>query len=109
MNRLQKIAILETAFNHHRWVRLVHRNEVSKFILVPYFVSIKNPPSVLELWTADSPESKPEDLIPVCFGLGELDALQDVELLENEFCDSSFETALQLFMSQKNLEHLRFS
>ena len=108
MSRLNKLAVLEAAFNHRRWVVLEGRSGVRHLVLVPYAVSVDLFPNVLILWTAESITATPDDLEQVVIGIGELDALTSVDITVDSYDDRDFEAAYDRFISSGRCSHLRF-
>lgn len=110
MDRMNKLAVLEAAFNHHLWVTLESRSGISRLVLVPYSVSVMHVPSFIYFWVAESTSAKPEELEQVVLGIGELDGLERVSLKMDaeDFSAADFDAAYSRFLSSGRLVHMRF-
>ena len=82
MNRLAKLAVLEVASNHDRWVRLVTRDGRSMCVLVPFPLNIDRLLPDIELFIADSPESAMESVQAIKIYPSQLDKVTSMELLD---------------------------
>lgn len=109
MNRLTKIAVLEAAFNHHNWVELKGRFGNTARVLVHQSVRVDYVPDCLEFWTAAEMTASPEELRAVFYGIGELDALESVELMDSVYPQADFRPAFDRLFGTSERSHLRLS
>lgn len=66
-------------------------------------------PDCLEFWTAAEMTASPEELRAVFYGIGELDALESVELMDSVYPQADFRAAFDRLFGTSERSHLRLS
>ena len=86
MNRVTKLAILEVAFNHNRWVRLEVGGE-SLISLIAHHVCIEPTDGFIYLYLFKSMDLDKGFDRAITFPIGQLDKVVNVEILEKPAVD----------------------